>query len=150
MLLFKIVGILVLIFACSLLGIYKANALKKRVYKLSSICVSLSKLAQLIHNGAGELTKLLPLSFEEDVLCVTDNFPILDMTFLEKTDIELFEGFLKEIGLSDSETEYGRVLTYKSLFENQTEQAKKKSDELSKLYSSLGFLTGVAISIFLI
>lgn len=150
MLLFKIAGLIFVILASSLLGFYEANSLKKRVYKLSSICISLSKLAQFIHNGSGELNRLLSLSFEKDVLYITDDVSVFDKSFLKKTDIQLFESFLKEAGMSDSQTEYKRILTYKSLFENQREQAQKRVDELARLYSSLGFLTGIAICIFFI
>lgn len=150
MLLFKIIGLLLILAASTLFGLLKANSLKKRADKLGKICISLSKLAQLILSGAGELKALFSLSFEKEILAYNENTPIINKSFLESKDIELLNNFLKEIGMSDSESEYKRITVYKTLFEKQLAEAEKRFVELSKLYNSLGFLTGLSICIFLI
>lgn len=150
MLLLKFGGLFLIFAASSLFGVYKAFTLKKRGDKLQSICFSLSKLAELVRNGAGELQKILELSFQKEILIFENGKPIISCSFLLKDDVQLAESFLGEIGMLNSESEYKRVILYKTLFEQKATEAMQRSQTLSRLYTSLGVLIGLSICIFLV
>lgn len=150
MLLLKVGGLFLIFAASSLFGVYKSFTLKKRVDKLQSICFSLSKLAELVRNGAGELQKISELSFQKEILIFKGGKPAIICNYLEKDDVQLAEKLFAEIGMSDSESEYKRVMLYKTLFEQKSAEAVQRYQKLSKLYTSLGVLTGLSICIFLV
>lgn len=58
------------------------------------------------------------------------------------------KGFFKDIGMSDSKSEYERCELYITLLEAQISEAEKNYTELGKLYKSIGLLSGIFICIF--
>ena len=149
MLIFKVSGLLIILTVFSAAGYLKAAALKKRVQKLNALCISASKFGELARAGLGEVSDLIPKSFEEEIIRIAGGKPVLDSSYLKKEDIEIIDAFLNDIGMSDREAEYRRTGTYTALFEKQLNCAEKESDQLYKLYSSLGFLLGLSVCIFL-
>ncbi|MGI6280291.1 MAG: stage III sporulation protein AB [Acutalibacteraceae bacterium] len=150
MLLFKLCGLLLILAAATLAGFFKSTALKKRVDKLSSICVSLSKLGDLIRSGAGELKTLFEMSFDKNILCPESGDYKIDPEYLKAEDNKLLTAFFCEVGMADSRTEYSRICVYKALLEKQLNEAESEYSNRAKLYRSLGFFTGLSICIFLI
>lgn len=146
----KISGLLILLLSCTLIGVYKSNMLSLRSKKLDEICIALEKLAELINCGTGELSSLLMLSFESDVLEIKVDKPVIKTEGLLKEDIELLDKLLKEIGIYDREKEYKQIMLYKTMFMGLKEKAMCDTKRLCKLYNSLGFLIGLTICIFLI
>jgi len=146
----KILGLLLILVSSTILGYYKGYILRRRAEKLKVICLSLEKFSQLVKSGAGELSPLLSMSFSKNILTFSDSSPVINENFLEKEDIKLFGDFLSKAGLSDCESEVKRIAVYKTIFESNCQKAKRKSDELCKLYNSLGFLIGIFICILLV
>lgn len=140
-LLFKVIGFIFIIFATSAIGFLKANSLNLRCKKLSKIYSCIADLKERIRLHQGEITILLNQSFGQ--------FP-LNYTHLLPDDIILLEDFFKNIGMSDTKTEYERCELYMSLLSHKTDEAKKEYSELNKLYKSMGFLSGLFICIFLL
>jgi len=136
MLIFKICGLLIILGSSSVLGLYKGLLLKKRTEKLKNICFSLEKLSQLVKSGAGETKQLFSMSFEKNILTFKGDIVVFSEDYLNDEDVKLFNDFLSEAGLWDSETEIRRIEIFKSLFQSNAQKAQKKSDELSKLYNS--------------
>ncbi len=150
MTLFKALGLFLVFSACSLMGFYMGVGLKKRSGKLNSICISLSKLSRLVSLGVGELGELIKSSFEGEILSVENGKIMLNKSYLSSEDIKLFEELLKEMGISDRQSECERIDTYKTLFEKQLKIAEERDKQLFKLYNSLGVLIGLAVCIFVL
>ncbi len=147
--LFKILGLLLILLASTLLGLYKANQLLKRNQALTQICISLERLADLVKCGTGNLEKLLKLSFEEKIEKHNGGYILVNEGLL-KEDKELFSKLLAEMGISHKDREEKTVLLYTSIFKKRQKDAEMKAKQLAKLYNSLGFLIGISICIFLI
>ncbi len=146
----KILGLLLILTATTLFGFYKSNSLIIRSKKLGKITHSLGKLAQLVRCGSGELENVLLYSFSSDILTYKNGEVKIFNQYLLKEDLKIFDNFFLEIGMNDRESEYKKIMLYKALFEKQLKAAEDNVSRLSKLYNSLGFLTGVSICIFLI
>lgn len=150
MLLFKLLGLLMILVSCTFLGVLKSLSFKKRAKKLAGICVSLSTMEQLVKAETVEFPQLIESSFESETVSMQGGMPLVNETNLNKDDIELLNTFLSKLGMSDAYSECSRIGIYKTLLEKQCSEAEAKAEQYSKLYNSLGFLTGLAICIFLI
>ncbi len=146
----KTVGMLLILLSFTFFGFYKADLLNKRSKKLNEICMGLERLKGFIKNGNGDLEKLIKLSFSNDVFSDRLGGAVINKNYLLEEDIEPFQRLLNELGISDRETEEKRITLYKVLLEKQQQSAEEKTSGLYKLYTSLGFLTGLSICIFLI
>ena len=146
--LFKILGVITVLSACSLAGFLKSFGLKKRHKKLLAIYRSMSDLRERIRLGGGEIERLVYLCFEEDTASISEGKAIINAMYLKKADVEILEEFFRDLGMSDSDSEYERTGLYMSLILKISDEAEKKCGELCRLYSSLGILCGLLICIF--
>ena len=146
--LFKILGVITVLSACSLAGFLKSFGLKKRHKKLLAIYRSMSDLRERIRMGGGEIERLVYLCFEEDTASILEGKAIINAMYLKNADVEILEEFFRDLGMSDSDSEYERTGLYMSLILKISDEAEKKCGELCRLYSSLGILCGLFICIF--
>lgn len=146
--LFKISGVITVFTVCSMAGFLKSFGLKKRHKKLLAIYRSMSDLRERIRMGGGEIERLVYLCFEEDTASILEGKAIINTMYLEKADVEILEEFFRDLGMSDSDSEYERTGLYMSLILKISDEAEKKCGELCRLYSSLGILCGLFICIF--
>lgn len=146
--LFKISGVITVFTVCSMAGFLKSFGLKKRHKKLLAIYRSMSDLRERIRMGGGEIERLVYLCFEEDTASISEGKAIINTMYLEKADAEILEEFFRDLGMSDSDSEYERTGLYMSLILKISDEAEKKCGELCRLYSSLGILCGLFICIF--
>ena len=147
---FKIIGLLFLLTACTSFGFFKSYRLSLRSKRLNEICIALQKLQQLICSSTQDLNKLLEFSFGKNFIGFENEKPIFNTEGLLKEDMEFLYKLFKEIGISQRETEYKRIAVFETIFKNQLNDANENTKRLSKLYNSLGFLGGLSICIFLI
>ena len=146
--LFKISGVITVFTVCSMAGFLKSFGLKKRHKKLLAIYRSMSDLRERIRMGGGEIERLVYLCFEEDTASILEGKAIIKTMYLEKADVETLEEFFRDLGMSDSDSEYERTGLYMSIILKISDEAEKKCGELCRLYSSLGILCGLFICIF--
>ena len=69
--LFKAAGLTVLFCVCSAYGVLKSYSLKKRKKALTEIIFSMTELRDRIRTGAGELEKIISLSFGDKAVLKT-------------------------------------------------------------------------------
>ena len=143
-------GLLLVLLSFTFFGFYKADLLNKRSRKLTEICMGLERLLDLIRGGNTDLEEALKLSFSAKILYCEKGIPVLNKDYLLKEDSEPLEKLLNELGLSDRETEEKRITLYKTILKKQQSVAEERAKALNKLYTSLGFLTGLSICIFLV
>ena len=148
MLLFKITGLIILFFVCVVFGFAKANIIRKRAKLLEEIHRSLSVLAEYIRANGGELSAILPLSFNYDFISIKENKISFKKEFLENADIDLLTEFFNGLGLGDKKREYERTKLFTELVKKQSEEAREKADNLCKLYNTIGILSGAFVCLF--
>lgn len=137
--LFKLLGFALIIVATYIMGSLKSNSLNLRRKKLIAIKNAINNLKQRIRLSNTEIDKLIAVSFEGIPDIYKD---------LENRDCEIIADFFKDLGMTDSKAEYERCEVYISLLNTQIDEAEKNYTELSKLYKSIGFLSGIFICIF--
>ena len=140
-LLFKICGFSLIVLATTMIGFKKSGELKLRYKKLCNIQKGLNNLKERIRLQNGEIDRLIKLSFGE--------YPI-NSDYLENDEYDMVEEFFKNIGMSDSDSEYKRCELYISLIKTKADEALTKQNELSKLYKSMGVMGGLFICILLL
>lgn len=150
MLVFKILGLVMILISCSLFGFLKSFSLKKRVEKLQKICVSMETFENLIKSGTLEFNDLIEMSFEKDTVYICNKLPVVNKSGLLNEETELLQTFLSKAGMSDINSECSRISIYKSLLKKTLASAEDRMGQYSKLYNTLGVLTGLAICIFLV
>ncbi len=146
--LFKILGLLFLLFSASLCGFLAAFRLKCRRDRLQAICSSMSSLRDRIRLNEGEIEKLLALSFGEDYTRQSPGRYCLDERYLNREEIELLECFFREIGMSDAQAEGERIARFIELFAARRDRAAEEYREQGKLYRTVGVLGGLFLCIF--
>lgn len=149
-LLFKFTGLVLIFLVCVAVGYQKSCNIKKRARLLDKVYRSVSILAEYIKSESGEISKLLPGCFEDGFTYITDNKINFKHDYFEKSDIDLLTEFFSGLGYGDKNREYERTKLFAALIKKQSEEANLKAESLCKLYSSLGFLSGAFICIFLI
>lgn len=137
--LFKLLGFLLIISVSTCLGFLKSNSLNLRRKKLCAIKNGITDLKQHIRLSNTEIDNLINVCFNN----VPDRY-----SNLQNSDIEIIEGFFKDLGMSDSKSEIDRCELYIGLLDNQINEAENNYIELSRLYKSIGFLGGIFICIF--
>ena len=150
MILFKIIGMGLIILVGICIGFLKSLHLKKRAEKLCGICRSMHQLAELMHMGSCELERAVGLCFNSNDVYIESGRPFLNKNYLEAQDISLLNEFFLNLGMNDADAEYRRIHSFHKLILKQYETADAKSCEMSKLYKTLGFLCSLLVCIFLI
>ena len=136
--LFKIVGLLLILLFFTAIGFLKAFSLKTQLNNLRQIKKGFFELKERLRLHSGNKSQLLTLCFGEAP------------NLLKGEDLSLWNEFSQNFGLSDTETELKRCESYISLFENKILNAEKGFEEQQKLYKCLGFLCGIFVCIFLL
>lgn len=146
--LFKGLGLALIFSVCSGAGFLKSRTLTLRAEALRDVAQSLYDLSQRIRLCSGELSELLPLCFKSIKINITESGFSATQGDLTSQDTDILNEFLRDVGMSDSSGEYNRAISYAALFESRYNRAKLDSDNLCKLYKSLGVLCGIFICIF--
>lgn len=148
--LFKPAGLLLIFCACTLIGFTKSAGLRRRQKKLSELYRAMSDLRERIRTGAGELERLVQVSFHGIPISFANGHFTVDPAFLEPEDTALLNEFFRDIGMSDAKAECERVGLYLSLLRKNCDAAEQKCGELCRLYNTLGILCGIFLCIFLL
>lgn len=146
--LFKLSGMFLIFAVCTAFGFLKAAALKKRAEKLLNFSRSVAELGERIRSGGGEIKGLLAVCFSDGMLNIKDDGLSVDDSFLKKEDTALIEEFFGVLGMNDIHSEYERTLAYSELIKARHAEAYAEYREQSRLYRSIGPLSGIFICIF--
>lgn len=151
MLLFKILGIFLIVVTCATVGFLKSFSIKTRCKKLSSFYERLNTLYEYVESGGCELEKALKnsffacdfLSFQKDGIYCYDN----DLT---KEDKALIDEFFLSLGHSVKKVECDRIKEFATTVKTRLKQAENEAAQKSKIYQTLGICTGLALGVFFI
>ncbi len=169
---FKIIIYLVIIALTSYIGVLKSKKLKDREYILREMITFLN----LVENEIKYMMSLLPNAYEVsrqklitelkpsignivvDMLSL-DNYYLIDQSIVENIssinglteyDKNVFVSTLKNLGRSDVDSQINIIENSINILENQVKEANEVKLVNSKLYRTMGVITGLMIVIILI
>lgn len=150
----------------TLMGIYMADNLKKRAQKFENAIALITLMHDQLrflqpstHKLITQLCHMMQFAKEDYInICaqkLDEGMPFPNAWYY---GIEKIDNVLKEIltpladilGAQDLETQLNALLNTKALLLNALEIAREDTLKLSKLYTSLGFMCGLALAIILI
>lgn len=172
MTIFKIIIYLAIIALTSYIGVLKSKKLKDREYILREMITFLN----LIENEIKYMMSMLPNAYEVsrqklvtelkpaignivvDMLSI-ENYYLIDQSIVENIsninglteyDKNVFISTLKNLGRSDLESQINIIENSINILENQVKEANEVKLVNSKMYRTMGVITGLMIVIILI
>lgn len=143
----KLTGLTIVFFVPTTYGFLKSFGVAKRSEKLKKYVMIISELCEYIKIENIPKNRLLKRCFGSTLL---NEDLTLNTDFLRNEDITLLCEFLTGFGKRDKNSEYERTKNYILRLKQNCDKANEEKEKLCKLYSSLGFLCGLSLLIFLI
>ena len=73
-----------------------------------------------------------------------------EMILVQREDRQLFQGFIGELGISDTENQLAHIGLYQGFAAKQLQEAEEDLRNRSRLFVALGLFGGVTLSLLLI
>lgn len=164
----KIFGAIAIVIATSLIGIMSSDKLKQRVKEINLINYMLEEISILIRYKAmtvyeivenlkgnpvfNQLTFLNNIEFNLQMpfkIAWESNIDSMQSA-LKQSDLKMLKSFGATLGTSDIDGQLSTIAVFKENFSQLEKEAITNYEKKSKLYRSLGVLSGAFISIMLI
>lgn len=128
------------------MGLIKSAEVTARVTQLKTIYRFVSDVKGEIRYSAKEISVII------SELCKKEEYKILcdKGKRLQKGPCELFQKFTKGLGKSDTVGQMEYCGTYLKMVSEELETAKSEALQKSKLYTTLGCLLGVAVTVIIL
>ena len=146
----KLIGCVLLVGCCSLLGIKASSGLAIRVKSLEKIKTFLLELKSSVRLTGQELPELFKTLMPVGVLYEEDMLYLPAELCLNDDDRELLEGFLKDLGMADITALEEKINAFICLLDRKINDAGREKSEKSQLYKICGFSIGCIASLLLI
>lgn len=164
----KIIGVIIIMAASGMTGIYFAEKLKMRKSELGTIAYLIDEIAVLIRYKAMPVFEIMANLKNNQMLGSLDFIGKLDddentsfrqawensvtqsQTALSDADKNLLKAFGSSLGTSDINGQLSTLELYKDSFKKLESDACESYEKKSRLYRTMGFLIGAFISIMLI
>ncbi len=145
----KILGLILLVLAFTMLGFFFSFSLSNRLARLTKICRFIEETELQIRSGAELFSVFSTLG--EDIGITLCGFGVeISPEHLSKKDIKLLEEFFSSLGMGDTNSQIKRCKTYALIFKKQEQQAAEQVSLKAGLYRKLGFFAGLFLAIMLI
>lgn len=159
----KCFGLLFIVSACFLTGVYFSLRLKFRFEFLSSFRGFMSNLETNIRYDSRDIFELIKASAPDYISGIfgdergelssywkntIKNIP--PRYSLKNEDLSLFTEFGRMLGTTDIEGQLNHISLYKELIETNIDNSKKELNSKSRLYKLLGLFAGIAAALLLI
>lgn len=149
MLWLKGIGAIVLIITGSLVGLRLSKNLEHRRHKLNRFYIFIREISNGIRTGE-EIDSILENSIDKSLIYREGLNIKPDTAGLKGEDIKLLTEFFSFIGMGDADSQVSRCETYSELIKKRLQGAEQEVREKAKLYSTLGFFSGLLIVILLV
>lgn len=147
----KAAGVTAVFICCCLLGVFKSEALRRRVELLEETVSGLHCLKEQIRFCGGELKNLLPRCFEKTAsISFSANGVKVTGVWFNDEDVTILEELFKDLGSGDSISECNRIERTLSVLERQHSKAFEELSQKGKLWRCGGVCVGAAICILLV
>lgn len=150
MLIFKILGLLLVVASSAYIGLLKEHSLCLRHRKLLVLADAVNALYNCIDQGEFELKTAIKNS------CLMCDFLLLKDSIIQCNDKDLnkdkalIEDFFASLGRSTKKVECERINTFKIKLNANINDAKNEIEQKGRLYKILGVCIGLVIAIFLV
>ena len=149
MLWLKGIGVISLLITGSLIGLRFSQNLEMRKIKLNKFYIFTNELWGGIKRGE-EIDSILQNSTAKNLI-YKDGVNIKpEPVGLKVDDIKILTEFFSVLGMGDTESQISRCQVFSELIQKQLNLAEQEVKEKSKLYSALGFFSGLFLVILLI
>lgn len=149
MLWLKGVGAVSLILTSTLVGLRFSRQLEVRKRKLKGFYLFSRELLGGIKTGE-EIDSILENSTAKNLIYKEGINIKPDATGLKNDDVKVLTEFLSLLGMGDTESQVLRCETYSKLIKKRLQNAEIEVKEKAKLYSTLGFFSGLVVVILII
>lgn len=168
-LIYKIIGAIITVFAASFIGENKSREYKERVKYLENIqlCTSLLEneirytqtpigeaIEKIKNNAQGVIENILSYVCTEikkhtdrSIHKIWNEAVDINMSGVNKNDIELLKSFGNHLGESDVEGQIKNINVFNSRISYYLKVATDESEKNCKLYRSLGMYSGLLIAV---
>ena len=162
---FRIIGALMIIFAGSMIGFIKSDALKKREECIGRIISGLnlletdigygktdlfSTLLSIGENHKIDMFKAIAKNLSKDGIKVATDKALAEEGFLLEKDKAPIRALAENLGMTDSKTQVGAIKRAVSELMEGRRNAQEEYAKLGRLYRSCGVLGGILGAIILI
>ncbi len=138
----KIIGLILVVAVCSLLGILKGQTIKERYKKLRLFCEELDDFYKYIEQENCELDAAIKKSF--------DKCDFLNDADLNCQDKSMINDFLNSLGHSPKKAECDRIKCFAVTAQRQLKEAEYDMVQKCKIYSTFGICIGLGLAVLLI
>ena len=170
----RIIGMMMVFIASSGIGIAYSYMYKKRIEDLSNWKKCIIHLKNEINFSLTPLPEAFEMiskryigpfsTFFYELSCILDNHSttplikldekklrdLLNGTCLGEKDNRVIIDFIKNIGLSDKDSQISTINLHLESLENEIQDARKDEEKNNKLYKTLGVLAGIFIIVIFI
>ncbi len=151
MLTFKVLGMLLIVSACSMIGFLKGQTLKNRCKKLSLFCGGLNVFYEYIQQGGCELDKAIKSSFDKcDFIYSSNGDTFCYDNDLSPADKAIIDEFFMSLGRSAKKSECDRIRLCEINMQKRLAEAENEKAQKCKIYGTFGVCIGLAIAVLLI
>lgn len=145
----KLLGILIIIAASTLYGFSASARLRERQRKLGLYIRLISETEDKIRQKQS-LEDIFSEELSAELLKYENYTVVFDKLGLLKEDIRLLEEFFASLGFGDIKSQTELCRTYKELLYKKEKEAEQECSQKAKLYSMLGFFSGLFAAVMLI
>lgn len=145
----KIVGMILLVCACTAIGFTLSENLRIRHKKLSGFSVLLQDISDGIRTG-NELSSIFKEKSFLELTTFEELNPKAKAEGLSSKDKQILSDFFESLGMGDTPSQITRCETYIELIKTQEKEAAEQVRAKAGLYSRLGFFAGLFIAVMLI
>lgn len=145
----KLLGILIIISVSTLYGFRASAALREREKKLGLYIRLISETEDKIRQKQS-LEDIFSDTCSSELLKYENYTVNFSKSGLLKDDIKLLEDFFASLGFGDIKSQTELCRTYKELLYKKEKEAEQETSQKAKLYSVLGFFSGLFVAVMLI
>lgn len=155
-------GAVLVILSGMCIGLWKADELRKREDALIDLKRTVQAFRTGISYAARPLEELIVKTRDSRFCTLAASEPIFyqdpkgaleragERLFRERADLELYRGFVRGLGDSDTQSQLEHISLYAGLLESNLAQAGEAKEKKTRLYICLGLFGGITLCLVLL
>lgn len=146
----KLVGIVLTVISCALIGFFKSYILSSRIKKLSLFLDGVNMLYENIEQEGESLNEAIKNSFFKCEFLRLEHGSYLCYDDALKQDKTIIDDFFKDLGHATKKIECDRINNFKLKLKSHITDAERENSQKGKIYKVLGICLGLSVAILLI
>ena len=142
----RLIGCIAVIFCFGILGKKKSTSFYTRVKSIEALIRFVGNTGEKIRLSENELPEILARTTPKGITIEGTNVVFNEDLCLYEDEKNIITEFLAELGMSESAFQYKRCLHFKERLEEKRKDALCEINEKSRLFSTGGWMVGIALS----